>query len=77
MKNANKLISDSNLQIASDYILQQFDRHSWWPKAQPGLAKQEFNLMHGSSEALNVWCTRWLDSGQLRKLTKEIQNKAG
>jgi hypothetical protein len=72
MKTATK-ITETNLQHACDYLQKQFDARSWWPRAQPGLAKQEFKLMHNSPGALNVWCERWLDSSQLRKLERKIQ----
>ncbi len=66
------IITDENRQSACDYIQSQFDAHSWWPKAQPGKAKQEFNLMNQSAAALNVWCERWLDQGQLKKLAGKL-----
>ncbi|MCF6203628.1 MAG: hypothetical protein L3J59_08160 [Methylococcaceae bacterium] len=66
-------VTESNLQQASDYLQKQFNLKSWWPKAQPGLAKREFLLMNGSAIALNVWCERWLDAGQYRKLDKAIK----
>ena len=66
-------ITDNNLQMACDYLKKQFAAKSWWPKANPGLAKQEFLLMNGSPVALNIWCERWLDAGQCRKLNKAIK----
>ena len=65
-------ITDDNLQPACDYIQSQFNAHSWWPKAQPNKARREFTLMNQSSGALDVWCERWLDRGQLRKLERKI-----
>ena len=68
-----KRINDADLQIASNYLQKQFDTRSWWPRAQPGLAQQEFKLMNGSAGALNVWCERWLHLDQCRKLENEIR----
>jgi hypothetical protein len=76
MKKLTKKITDTNLQLACNYLEKQFDTRSWWPRAQPGLAKQEFKLMHDSPGALNVWCERWLDPSQLRKLERKIQRTA-
>ncbi|MFW5443166.1 MAG: hypothetical protein ACKE51_02515 [Methylococcaceae bacterium] len=67
-------ITDSNLERACKYLQNRLDIRSWWPKAQPGQAKNEFKLMSGSAGALNVWCERWLDLGQLKKLEREIKN---
>lgn len=68
-------ITETNHEIACDYLQKQFDTRSWWPKAQPGQAKQEFEQMNGSCGALNVWCERWLDLGQIRKLEREIRKQ--
>ncbi len=68
-----KKINDNDLLIACDYLQKQFVTHSWWPRAQPGLAKHEFNLMNGSADALNIWCEKWLHSDQCRKLEREIK----
>jgi hypothetical protein len=73
MANLNKTISETNIQVAREYLEKQLDTHSWWPKEQPGLAKQEFKLMQGSAEALDVWCEKWLDSSQLRQLEKKLK----
>lgn len=61
-------ITDSQLTAACDYIRQQFDAHSWWPKAQPEQAKHEFELMHANAVSLTIWCEKWLDKGQYRQL---------
>ena len=42
-------------------------------KEQPGEAKHEFTLMKDSAISLNVWCERWLDSGQQRLLEKALK----
>lgn len=68
-------ITDSNLTMACEYLQKRLDTRSWWPKAQPGQAQKEFKLMNGSAGALNIWCERWLDLGQLKKLEREIHNK--
>jgi hypothetical protein len=72
MKIPSTIITDTNLPFACDYLQKQLETRSWWPRAQPRLAKQEFNLMRGSAGALNVWCERWLNSSQLRKLERKI-----
>jgi hypothetical protein len=69
-------ITEINHEIACDYLQKQFDTRSWWPKAQPKQAEEEFKLMNGSCRALNVWCERWLDLGQIRKLEKEIRKQS-
>jgi hypothetical protein len=72
--NSKKInLTDSDLSKARNYITKQFEAHSWWPTEQPGKAKQEFDLMKGSATALNVWCERWLDDGQCKKLEREIR----
>lgn len=72
MKN-NIYITDITLQIATNYLQSQFDVKSWWPQAQPRLAEHEFLLMKGSAGALTVWCDRWLDKSQCRKLEMIIK----
>jgi hypothetical protein len=69
-------ISDAQLPTATDYVQQQFDAHSWWPQEQPEQAKHEFKLMNGSATALGLWCEKWLDAGQCRKLEKYLHGKA-
>lgn len=66
------IVTNANINFACDYLQKQFDTRSWWPRAQPGLAKREFQLMNNSPEALTVWCYRWLDLGQIRKLERKI-----
>lgn len=73
--NAKKInLKEADLPKACNYILKQFEAHSWWPTEQPGKAKREFELMKGSAIALNVWCERWLDDGQCKKLEKEVRS---
>jgi hypothetical protein len=66
-------ITESEFAAARDYLQKQLEGHSWWPKEQPGQARQEFNVMKANATALNVWCKKWLDSGQLRQLEKAIK----
>ncbi|OQK18644.1 hypothetical protein AU255_01050 [Methyloprofundus sedimenti] len=73
MKNNELKITENTLDIACDYVTKQFAAHSWWPKEQPDLAKQEFALMRGNAVAFNVWCERWLDAGQCRQLKAAIK----
>jgi hypothetical protein len=73
MKRNNIKITDNSLHVACDYLQRQFDTRSWWPREQPRLAEQEFLLMKGSAGALNVWCERWLDRGQCKKLESVIK----
>ncbi len=68
-------ITKDELPKACDYIAKQFAIHSWWPCEQPGEAKREFDLMKGSTTALNVWCERWLDVGQYKKLEMELGSR--
>ncbi len=67
-------IKDSEVDAACHYIRRQMDYHSWWPTAQPGEARQQFELMNGSATALNVWCKRWLDEHQCRQLEKCVRD---
>lgn len=62
----------SDLSKAQDYINKQFATRSWWPKAPPEQAKHEFTLMQHDPAALTLWCEKWLDAGQRRKLKKAI-----
>lgn len=70
----NTKITESSYEAARDYLQGQLERHSWWPTEQPGLARQEFKLMQGDARALNVWCKKWLDSGQMQQLAKAMHN---
>lgn len=66
-------LEESDLQAACNYIQRQMDAHSWWPKEAPGEAREQFELMRGTAHALNVWCDRWLDEGQCKKLEESIK----
>lgn len=71
--NSKKIeLKEAELPKACEHISRQFAAHSWWPCEQPGEAKREFNLMKGSATALNVWCERWLDVQQCKKLEKSL-----
>ena len=74
MKEHNIEITETELEAACRYLQQQLETHSWWPKEQPGEAKHEFALMKDSAVSLNVWCDRWLDSGQCRSLEKALKH---
>ncbi|GEM_PF-424114 len=74
MNSKKIVITESDLPKACNYIAKQFAAHSWWPSEQPGEAKREFDLMKDSATALNVWCERWLDAGQCKKMEKEIRS---
>ncbi len=73
MNNKYNKVTDANLDLSCQYIETQFAVRSWWPKAQPAIAEREFELMRGSAIALNIWCERWLDLGQVRKLGKAVK----
>ena len=73
MKDHHIKITESELDTARRYLQQQLETHTWWPKEQPGEAKHEFALMKDSSVSLNVWCERWLDSGQQKQLAKVLK----
>ncbi len=74
MKNNSRVrVTDDSLQVACKYLQKQFEIKSWWPREQPRLAEREFLLMKGSAGALNLWCERWLDAGQCRKLENIIK----
>jgi len=66
-------LKDSEVDPACHYIRRHLDTYSWWPKEQPGEARREFELMNGTALSLNVWCDRWLDAGQYRKLEKSVR----
>ena len=69
----NMKITESELEAARHYLQQQLETHSWWPKEQPGEARHEFTLMKANAISLNVWCEKWLDSGQWRLLEKALK----
>lgn len=66
-------INPTDLERAQSYINRQFETRSWWPKEQPEQAKHEFKLMQNDAAALGVWCDKWLDAGQCRKLEQSIK----
>jgi hypothetical protein len=66
-------ITEPELEAARHYLQSQFNAHSWWPKEQPGQARDEFARMQGNAISLTVWCEKWLNSGQLRQLEKAIK----
>ncbi|MGZ8160251.1 MAG: hypothetical protein ACXWT4_15775 [Methylobacter sp.] len=72
MKPKHIITTEDELSNARDYIARQFAAHSWWPREQPGEAKREFDLMKDSAVSLNVWCEKWLDTGQCQKLKKNL-----
>jgi hypothetical protein len=74
MNSKNRVITEAELSKACDYIAKQFAAHGWWPREQPDEAKREFDLMKGSATALNLWCERWLDAGQGKKLEKALRS---
>ncbi len=73
MKKHDMKITETELEAARHYLQQQLETHTWWPKEQPGEAKHEFTLMKDNVISLNVWCERWLDSGQQRQLAKALK----
>ena len=72
MKDSSIKITEIELEVARHYLQKQLETHSWWPKEQPGEVMHEFTLMKDSAVSLNVWCERWLDSGQQEKLLKAL-----
>lgn len=66
-------LTENELEAACSYIERQMDTRSWWPKEQPGEAQREYELMKDTALALNVWCDRWLDEGQCKKLEKAVR----
>jgi hypothetical protein len=74
MKKHEMKITETELEAARHYLQQQLETHTWWPKEQPGEAKHEFTLMKDNVISLNVWCERWLDSGQQRLLAKALKH---
>jgi hypothetical protein len=67
-------INSSNLTAIKAYIRQQFDRLSWWPTQGTLQAKEEFERLPDTPEALVEWCEKWLDGGQWRQLKIAVQN---
>jgi hypothetical protein len=65
-------LNPSNLAVAREYLRQQMETQSWWPKEQPHLAKEEFLQMQAAPDSLTAWCQKWLNSGQWRQLEKAI-----
>jgi hypothetical protein len=66
-------IDSANLAAARSYIRQQFAQKSWWPTQGPQQAKEEFERLPETPEALAVWCEKWLDGGQRRQLRIAVQ----
>ncbi|MGZ8182458.1 MAG: hypothetical protein ACXWT1_10895 [Methylobacter sp.] len=66
-------ISETEFAAACQYLQQQLETHSWWPKEQPGEARREFTLMKTNAASLNVWCEKWLDAGQWRLLARALK----
>ncbi len=67
-------IEPHQLNACCEYIQQQMEKNSWWPTQAPGEAKEQFELMKGSTLGLGQWCERWLDEGQLQKLSDAIRD---
>lgn len=61
-------IDAANQAAVRAYIRQQFERLSWWPTQGPLQAKEEFEQLPDSPDALTRWCEKWLDGGQWRQL---------
>lgn len=66
-------LTDPEVDAACHYIRRNMETHSWWPKEQPVEAQREFELMCGTALSLNVWCERWLDERQSKKLEKSVR----
>jgi hypothetical protein len=66
-------IEAASLAAAQAYLQQQFSQLSWWPKAQPWKAKEEFEVMQDTPERLTAWCEQWLDGAEWRQLKRAIQ----
>jgi len=73
IKEHHMKITETELDAARHYLQQQLETHSWWPKEQPGEARHEFTLMKANAISLNIWCEKWLDSGQWRLLAKALK----
>jgi hypothetical protein len=67
-------IEASNLEAARSYILEQFDTKSWWPTQGPLQAKEEFEQLPATPEALLAWGEKWLDGSQWRQLKNAVED---
>lgn len=74
MSRASFPIDAANLDAARAYIRQQFERLSWWPTQEPHQAREEFEQLPDTPEALVRWCEKWLDGGQWRQLKIAVQD---
>lgn len=70
-------IHDENQQAIRDYILKQFTYLSWWPAEGPLQAREAFDALDDSAEALEHWCKQWLDGGQWRLLRVALERGDG
>lgn len=66
-------IHAQNQQIIRDYILQQFAQRSWWPSEGPWQAREAFEALDDSAEALEHWCKTWLNGGQWRMMRAALE----
>ncbi len=67
-------IDETNTDAVKIYLKQRFAQLSWWPAEQPAKAKEEFDSLNNSPEALAAWCEKWLDAGQWRQLENAIKH---
>lgn len=70
-------IDSDNQQVIRDYILRQFKTQSWWPTEGPLQAREEFDALDDSADALHAWCDKWLNGGQWRQLKVAVATSGG
>lgn len=73
MSRASFPIDAANMAAAKAHIRQRFDRLSWWPTQGPLQAREEFERLPDTPEALARWCEKWMDGGQWRQLKSAVQ----
>lgn len=61
-------LDESDFRTAGEFIAEQMRTKSWWPRAQPHLASEQFRQMKDTPDGLSAWCDHWLDAGQKHQL---------
>lgn len=67
-------IDAANQAFLRAYILRQFSTLSWWPAEGPLQAREAFDALDDSPEALASWCQTWLDGGQWRQMRAALRH---
>ncbi|CAL1238958.1 hypothetical protein [Candidatus Methylocalor cossyra] len=75
-KRLSRVIDAAQVERIQAYVRRQFASLSWWPTEEPLRARQEFEAVGNSPEALAAWCEKWLNAGQRRQLEQHLRDRA-